>query len=440
MKKLNNWLNGQETEPTTKRYLTKLNPSDGEPLYEFAESSELDVVFAIGAAHKSKKSAPQELLTQMADRLESRLEEFARFESQDCGTPLNLSRGDVQSAVQVLRHYSSFEITADPLGIVALVVSWQTPLLSLISRLAPALMSGNSVIVKPSSLASFSIFEFFKMLDFLPQGLCNLILGADGVDDVLVSHPGVRAVSIESQLDFGERLAQKASSPAKKVNYELGGKNSCLILEDADLDFSKLTKSCLDYQGQHRDSISRIFVHDSLYQNVLDQFAKLNLKIGDPLEGSTTFGPLISKDHLEKTKSSVHMTLKEGGHRLPIDLDLPGQGYFCDPQIFSDLNNCSEIHHTEMLAPLVTIQPFKYPAEAIKWTNTTPYGRLSVVWTRNIEKAQRLASGLDVGVVLLNQWKPADGLTPRQGRKASGVGLLNPQAMLDFFSSSKTVM
>ena len=476
MDRLRNYISGQFVEATSGKFLTKLSPSTAESLYEIPDSNELDVVKAIQAAYKAQEEwakLPLETrsrhILRWADLIEAMSEEFARIESEDVGTPLELARSqNVPMAVQSLRFYATRALhlqnaaaesdgkvlaytSREPMGVVGVVTSWSLPLQVLLGRVGAALISGNAVVCKPSELASRSAYELAQLMGEagLPAGVCNIVFGrGEVVGQTLCSHPGVRALAFVGSNETGEKVAKSVAPQFRRMNLQMGGKNAAIVLSDCDLKRAVLgtVRSSFLAQGQLPWTTSRIFVQETLYNEFCELFVKEvgELGIGDPLDKSTFIGPLISKWHRERVERGLRSAIQEGAKVLTAEgeLHLPERvkdGYFLRPTVLSDLSNCSDLHQTELLGPVVTVQSFKYPHEAVKRANSTPYGLAASLWTQDITKAHRLAQSLKVGQVWINSWMNRDPRLPTGGMKTSGVGYEGGDALLDFFSESKTI-
>jgi len=476
MVRLKNFIAGQFVEATSGKFLTKLNPATGETLYEFPDSNELDVVKAVQTAYKAQEEwaaipleARSRSLLRLADLVEAMADEFARYESEDVGMPLELARSTVvPAAIQNLRFYATRAVHAqnlatdtdgkilsytlrEPVGVVASITSWSLPFQLLTARMAAAVMSGNAVICKPSELASRSAYEFAQLINEaqIPPGVCNIILGrGEVVGKTLASHPGIRAVAFAGSSETGEKIAKAAASGFKRTNLQMGGKNAAIVVKDCDLKRAVLgtIRSSFLAQGQLPWTTSRIFIQDTIYDEFVEMFVKEvnELGIGDPQEKSTFIGPLISKWHTEKVGRGLESAIKEGARLLTSEGDLHltarvKNGYFLRPAVLSDLTNCSDLHQTELSGPVVTVQAFKYPHEAVKWANSTPFGLAATIWTQDVTKAHRLVQGLKVGQVWVNSWMQRDPRLPVGGIKTSGLGREGGDALLDLFSELKTI-
>ena len=477
MERLQNFINGEYRDPSEGRYMDKLSPRTGEKIYELPDSTEVDVVQAIKAASdafedwsQTKASERARILNKIADAVDAHAEELALAETHDVGKPLSLSKAmDIPRVAWNFRFFASailqkHEMATDndgesinyilrqPVGVAGLIAPWNLPLYLMSWKIAPALACGNTVVCKPSEFTSKTAFLFGKILNEagVPKGVCNIILGrGEPSGTFLVRHPGVPLISFTGGTATGEKIQMLAAPQFKKLSLELGGKNATLVFKDVELSkvIPQIARASFLNQGQICLCGSKILVQEEIFEEFCTEFAKHveTLKVGDPLDEASFMGPLISKQHFDKVHSMISLARTENGKFLTggdAPTDLPEElknGYFLRPTVIKDLTNCSEIHQTEIFGPVVTINSFKYPHEAVKWANNSPYGLSASVWTKDLSRAHKVAAGLKVGTVWINTWLDRDLRVPFGGMKASGLGREGGDHSLDFFTETKTV-
>jgi aminomuconate-semialdehyde/2-hydroxymuconate-6-semialdehyde dehydrogenase len=476
MKKLKNFINGEFVSPEAGKYIKKISPVNGEEIYELAASEEIDVVNAVKAAHeafeewsKTKAEERAKILHRIADLIDRNLEDLATAETDDVGKPLQLSRTmDIPRAAWNFRFFASrilhksekatnmdgeainYELR-QPVGVVGLISPWNLPLYLLTWKIAPALACGNTAVCKPSELTSRTATLLCEIMNQagLPKGVCNMVLGlGDPVGRTLAEHPGVSAISFTGGTATGAKIQHYAGSQFKKVSLELGGKNATIVLADADLKraIPTILRSAFLNQGEICLAGSKILVQEEILESFTEIFVETakTLKVGDPKGDKTFMGPLISADHLQKVSAAVEQAKNEkakillGGQKLELAAPF-NKGYFYPPTIIGDLDPCSELHHTEIFGPVVTINGFKYPHDAVKLANNSPYGLSATIFTKDLSKAHKLAADLKVGTVWINSWMNRDLRMPFGGQKQSGVGREGGDESLDFFTEKKTV-
>ncbi len=476
MKRLENFINGEYVPPLEKKYLDKISPSTGQKIYEVPSSTEVDVVRAIQAAQTAFKDwsvTPAEersrLLLKIADLIEQNSEELARAESEDVGKPLALAKQlDIPRAALNFRFFASAilhktEMASDmngeainyvlrqPVGVAGLIAPWNLPLYLLTWKIAPALACGNTVVCKPSEFTSQTAFLLGRILNEagLPKGVCNIILGpGDPAGSYLVRHPGVPLISFTGGTATGEKVQTLAAPFVKKLSLELGGKNATIVLKDVDIKkvVPAIARASFLNQAEICLCGSKILIQEDIYEEFVQALVEHveGLVVGDPLATDTFMGPIISQPQYEKVLRLLEVAKTDGGKVIAGGArpDLPGElagGYFLRPTLIRDLTNCSEIHQTEIFGPVVTVNSFKYPHEAVKWANNSPYGLSASVWTKNLTLAHKLAADLRVGTVWVNTWLKRDLRMPFGGVKTSGIGREGGDHSIDFFTDTKTV-
>ncbi len=476
MERLKNFINSEFKDPQEGRFLDKLSPMTAAKIYELPDSSEIDVVLAIKAAQsafgewsKTKTVERSRILHRVADLIEKNLEELALAETQDVGKPLRLSKTlDIPRAAWNFRFFASailqkHEMATDmdgeainyvlrrPVGVAGLISPWNLPLYLLSWKIAPAIACGNTVVCKPSEFTSKSAFLLCRLLNEagVPKGVVNMVFGkGDPAGSFLVKHPGVPLISFTGGTATGEKIQALAAPHVKKVSLELGGKNATIVLKDADLDkvIPDIVRGSFLNSGQICLCGSKILVQEGIYKDFLAKLIQHveSLIVTDPMDENAFMGPLVSKTHYDKVMGLLQVAQNDGGRivaggRRPELAHHLANGYFLRPTLIADLSQCSEIHQTEIFGPVVTVDSFKYPHEAVKWANNTPYGLAASVWTKNLNLAHKIAADLDVGTVWVNTWLKRDLRLPFGGMKASGIGREGGNYSLDFFTETKTV-
>lgn len=476
MDQLKNFINGEFAAPQEGKYLDKISPITGEKIYELPDSTEVDVVAAIKAAQaafagwsKSKAADRAALLNRIADLVDQRADELALAETQDVGKPLELSKTlDIARVAWNFRFFASAilhktEMASDmdgeainyvlrqPVGVAGLISPWNLPLYLLSWKIAPALACGNTVVCKPSEWTSKTAYLLGEILNqaALPKGVCNIVMGrGEPAGSYLVQHPGVPLISFTGGTATGQKIQTMAATHVKRLSLELGGKNATIVLKDADLPkvVPQIARASFLNQGEICLCGSRILVQEEIYPEFLKQFKEHveTLTVGDPQESGTFMGPLVARAHYDKVLSLLEQAKKDGGKVVaggekPELNNKIKNGFYLRPTVIDDLTQCSEIHQTEIFGPVVTVNSFKYPHDAVKWANNTPYGLSASIWTKNLTLAHKLAADLKVGTVWVNTWLKRDLRMPFGGAKASGIGREGGEHSLDFFTETKTV-
>lgn len=448
-----------------------IDPSTGTVIAKISDASSEQVNEAVWAAKKAFEktewsrniSHRVSLLRQLAGLLEHSTEDLARIESRNTGKPIRESRLDVYDAVACLRYYADLVesrrecqkemsdgtyslITEEPIGVCALIVPWNFPLLLGVWKLAPALAAGNTVVFKPSELTPLSFINLAELAEKvgIPDGVFNLILGGGEVGQTLVSHPGIDKVSFTGGTETGKHIYQECAKTMKRVSLELGGKSPLLVFDDADVDTAvdwALYGSFFN-QGQVCVASSRLLIHHSFEQEFLKKLTarSAEIKIGNPLDESTEMGPLISIQHLRKIEEYIQVgqsegaTLLAGGQRIGKE-----NGYYLTPAVFTNVHQKMRIVQEEIFGPVVTVQQFHDEEEAIDLANGTKYGLAAGIFSRDVERAKRVAARLRVGTVWINGYHTPYVEAPWGGFKQSGIGReLGPHGLAAFTEPKHT--
>lgn len=475
-KYVKNYIDGNFSPASTSDYLESINPANGRLLTSFPDSAEEDIQRAVEAAERAQPawSAMDQqkrfrILMRIADIIEQFNDAFARAETLDTGKPYTMAHSvDIPGAFQHFRffatsvlHYSSKNYSIQneannytrrqPIGIVGCIVSWHMPLHELTWKVAPALATGNCVVVKVSEHTPATAHLFCKACNEakLPPGVLNIVFGKDEtINPILAAHPKIYALTFTGQFEQGQKIIAASMPQVKKLNLVLGGKSPNIIFEDCDFDQMMINtlRSSFSNNGQHPYACSRIYVEEPLYEKFKAELIKRTsfLKIGDPFSTITDLGAIISNDQLEKLQGYIELAQQEGGEVLQggkvIEMqgDLSG-GFFFRPAIIEGLPLACQINQEELLGPIVTIAPFQNEAEALKLANGTDYGMAASVWSQNISKASRLAHKLKAGVVWINGWMIQDLRAPFGGVKSSGLSRSGGEASLDFFTETQNI-
>ncbi|RSE63709.1 aldehyde dehydrogenase [Alcaligenes faecalis] len=435
-------------------------PADGSVNAEFSTASLDDVQEAVQAAHWAwqepswRNSLPVErarVLYKVADLIEQNVAELAALQTRDNGKPLAETRGLVMSAAATARYTAACLETLDteltnarsrewltmsvhePLGVVAAITPWNSPIASEVQKLAPALAAGNAVILKPAEATSLIALELARLFEQagLPPGLLSVLPGKGSVvGNAIVQHPLVKKISFTGGTSTGRQLAHIAAERLIGTSLELGGKSPTVVLEDADLDLAVngVIYGIFSSSGQACIAGARLFVHANVYEAFMQRLvAKTQaLRVGHPEHAATQVGPLIDEKHLNSVDAYVRRAEQEGGqivvggYRLT-EGDL-AQGNYYAPTIIAGLGNRASVCQEEIFGPVLVVLPFEDEHDLLQQANDSVYGLAAGLWTENYRKAWQLARALDVGTVWINTYKKFSISTPFGGFKESGVG------------------
>ena len=460
----------------------KRSPVDGSLVSEVHEAGREQVNAAVVAARAALEAgwaatSVQDrvtLLRRVADIIELRFEDFVAAESADTGKPLSLVRElDVARAATNFRSFADTVASAGldsylteltdgrralnyavrkPLGVVAVVVPWNLPLLLLTWKVAPALACGNAVVVKPSeeTPATATLLAEVMAEAGVPAGVYNVVhgFGPDSAGEFLTTHPGIDGVTFTGESGTGSTIMRAVASNVKPVSFELGGKNAAVVFADADLDkaVDGLARSVFLNTGQVCLCTERVYVERPIFEEVaagLAERAKA-LKLGRPDDPSTTTGPLISIGHREKVLSYLKLAQDEGasvlaGGGVPsLGGDLEA-GAWIEPTLWTGLDNTHRTVREEVFGPVAALMPFDTEEEAVGLANDTAYGLAAVTWTTNLERGHRVAQRMRVGMSWVNTWYLRDLRSPFGGVGLSGIGREGGEHSMHFYTEPTNV-
>lgn len=452
------------------------NPSNGKLLATLALAGEEDVNRAAAAAQKAltgpwgnlTPAAREALLRRLGDLITANLDELAHLESIDNGKPIWHTKAiDAPVAAQLtyaaagwpskIAGYTpsvsipnKFVYTRrEPVGVVAIILPWNYPLIHTMQKLTPALACGNTVLLKPAEQASLAVLRLGELVQEagIPAGVVNILTGDGTTGAALAAHPGIHKIAFTGSVAAGQSVMQTAAKTIKRVTLELGNKAANILFADADL----LTavrgafNAAFGDTGQSCVAGSRLYVHESIYETVVAQLVDMatQANVGPALHPDTQLGPIIDQTQMERVLGYIQSgyeqgaTLRYGGQRLTAG-EL-AQGFFVSPTIFTDVADEMTIACEEIFGPVLTVFSFQSEEEVIARANNTPYGLAAGLWTRNVAQAHRVAAKLKAGVVWVNTYNMFDSAAPFGGFKGSGFGRDNGREVIDAYTEVKAV-
>ncbi len=463
------WVEGKEGK-TFKTY----NPANGELLATCVEAGKEDVDYAVASAWKAfeswKKVSPKDraaMLLKIADLIDENAEKLAMIETLDNGKPIRETIGiDIPLSSDHFRYFASAIrteegqatmidddtmsiILREPIGVVGQIIPWNFPILMGAWKIAPALAAGDCIVIKPSSSTPLSILELAKLLEkVLPAGVVNVITGKGSVaGQYMLDHEGFRKLAFTGSTEVGYSVADAAAKKLIPATLELGGKSANIYFPDAPWEkaMEGLQMGILFNQGQVCSAGSRVFVHEDIYDKFLSEAVKAfeKVKVGLPWEKDTQMGAQINERQLDKILKYVDIGVKEGaklvtgGYRITENgLD---KGVFMKPTILADVDNKMRVAQEEIFGPVVTIIKFKTEEEVIKMANDSQYGLGGAVWTKDINRAFRVARGVETGRMWINNYNNLPAHAPFGGYKKSGIGRETHKMILDSYSQKKNI-
>ncbi|MCD4533919.1 aldehyde dehydrogenase family protein [Nocardioides sp. cx-169] len=421
-----------------------ISPATEEVLSEVAEASEADVDLAVRAARRAHARVwgrmpgreRAKYLYRIARIIQERGRELAVLETIDNGKPIKESRDvDVPVAAAFFFYYAGWADKLEysgygtrSLGVAAQVIPWNFPLLMLAWKIAPALAAGNTVVLKPAEttpLTALLFAEICQQAD-LPPGVVNILTGAGGTGQALVAHPDVDKVAFTGSTEVGKAIARTVAGTEKKVTLELGGKAANIVFDDAPLDqaVEGIVNGIFFNQGHVCCAGSRLLVQESVADDLLARLKRRmgTLRLGDPLDKNTDIGAINSAEQLARIRELSDIGESEGAGRWSPECELPSNGFWFPPTIFTGVTQAHRIAREEIFGPVLSVLTFRTPSEAIEKANNTPYGLSAGVWTDKGSLILKMASALRAGVVWANTFNKFDPTSPFGGYKESGYG------------------
>jgi aminomuconate-semialdehyde/2-hydroxymuconate-6-semialdehyde dehydrogenase len=476
MRNIGLFIGGKFVNASSGKTFENLNPATGEVIAHIAEASAEDVQRAASAARTAFESGAwsrlpaaerARTLRQIADVLELHKEELARLESIDTGKPIREAlAADIPRAIVYFRIFADYLSTAstecypmdhqalnyvlrEPLGVAGLITPWNFPLMTLCSKVAPALAAGNTIVAKPAEWTPMTAARFAELLaeTRLPGGAFNLVhgFGPGAAGEAITTHPEVNAVSFTGETTTGQAIMAAASKTLKRISFELGGKGATIVFADAALDEAAGVAAIAAFrnQGQVCTAGSRILVEANIYERFLDALVTRAqaIRVGDPLDPQTEMGSLVHPEHRARVQSYLDFARSGGvrilcGGKTPPGSTSPN---FLEPTVIAEPNASARLCQEEIFGPVVTVTPFQSEDDAVSIHNGTKYGLASTICTGSVSRAHRVAARLHTGTVWINAWSIRDPRVPFGGYKSSGIGREGGLHSLDFFTETKTV-
>jgi aldehyde dehydrogenase (NAD+) len=439
------YIDGRFVEPRSERVLVTTNPATEEPLAEFADGGPADVDAAVKAArgayedwHRRPGRERAKFLFRIARHLQERSRELAVLETLDGGKPIKESRDvDLPLAAAHFFYYAGWADKLDyafpgyaarPLGVAGQVIPWNFPLLMAAWKIAPALATGNTVVLKPAEttpLTALALADILSAAD-LPAGVVNIVTGGPGTGAALVAHEGINKVAFTGSTEVGKQIQRSVAGSHKRLTLELGGKAANIVFEDAALDqaVEGVVNGIYFNQGHVCCAGSRLLVQEPVADLFLDKLkARLStLRVGDPLDKNTDVGAINSRAQLDKITELVQSGVDEGGELYQPACPLPDRGFWFRPTVITGVTQSHRVAQEEIFGPVLSVLTFRTPDEAVQKANNTPYGLSAGIWTEKGSKILWMTSRLRAGVVWANTFNRFDPASPFGGYQESGFG------------------
>lgn len=471
-------INGEWVPSLSHQQFAVENPANSDVLAHVAHGATEDIDRAVCAARLAFDEGPwtkitaadrAKLIWKLADLIEQHSEEFAQLESLDNGKPLGVARAaDIPLTVDIFRymagwctkmHGETFPISVpytpgtqyltytlkEPVGVVGQIIPWNFPLLMAAWKLAPALASGCTVILKPAEqtpLSALLLGDLITQAGF-PKGVVNIVTGFGDAGAALVNHPMVDKVAFTGSTEVGRLILKGAASNLKKVSLELGGKSPNIIFADADLDaaIAGAASAIFFNHGQCCCAGSRLFVEQSIFDKVVEGVSQIaeGIIVGDGFDSATQMGPLVSREQFDRVCTYIKSGSYEGAQIRAGGKALERSGYFVRPTVMTETTPQMKVIQEEIFGPVVAVMPFKDTAEVIQEANNSDYGLAAGIWTRDLAKAHSVSARLRAGTTWINCYNIFDAALPFGGYKQSGWGREMGKQAMDLYTETKSV-
>jgi aldehyde dehydrogenase (NAD+) len=426
--------------------LKTVNPATEEVLAEVGTAAPSDVDAAVKAARRAYEktwrpmpgSERAKYLFRIARLIQERSRELAVLETLDNGKPIKESRdSDLPIvAAHFFYHagwadkldYAGYGPDPKPLGVAGQIIPWNFPLLMLAWKIAPALATGNTVVLKPAETTPLTALVFAEICQQaeLPPGVVNILPGAGDTGEQIVRHDGVDKIAFTGSTEVGKLIQRAVAGTPKKLTLELGGKAANIVFDDAPLDqaVEGIVNGIFFNQGHVCCAGSRLLAQESIVDELLDKLRRRvsTLRLGDPLDKNTDVGAINSADQLTKIRALVEAGEAEGAHRWTSSCPVPDRGFFFAPTVFSDVQQSMRIAREEIFGPVLSVLTFRTPEEAVSKANNTPYGLSAGIWSEKGSRILSIANRLRAGVVWANTFNRFDPAAPFGGYQESGFG------------------
>lgn len=442
----NLFIDGKFQEPASGRYVETINPANETVLSRFARAEKSDLDKAVAAARKAYDGAWSKIpakergkyIYRIARLLQERAREFAILESLDTGKPIRESR-DVDIPI-VIAHFFYYAGWADklnyafpgvdprPLGVAGQIIPWNFPLLMAAWKIAPALATGNTVVIKPASSTPLTLLRLGELIRDagLPDGVVNIVTGPGEIGNAIANHPGIDKIAFTGSTEIGRTIQEASLRTGKKYTLELGGKAANIVFDDAPVDeaVEGIVNGIFFNQGHVCCAGSRLLVQEGVADELVHKL-KMRMEtliVGDPLDKNTDIGAINSKGQLDSILGYLEEGVESGLQIYQSKCRLPEKGFWCPPTLVENVSQAHRIVQEEVFGPVLTIQTFRTPEEAVSLANNTPYGLSGGIWTDKGSKIFKVGKGIRAGVVWANTFNKFDPTSPFGGYKESGMG------------------
>lgn len=467
------YINGSFVDAESNKRFDNLNPFTNEVINQVAEGDKADIEKAVASAHQAFKGPwgkmkVAERLTyvkKIADVIDKHVEELAPLESYDTGLPISQTKNMVKRAAQNFRFYAdmvssrmvgeAYQVDDEfinytiqkPIGVAGLITPWNAPFMLETWKIAPALATGNTVVLKPAEWSPITANKLAEIIDEagLPKGVFNVVHGfGETAGASLVAHPDVKLISFTGETTTGSEITKNGADTLKRTSMELGGKSPIIVFDDADFDraLDACTWGIFSFNGERCTANSRLFLQEAIYDKFVAALKERvnNIVVGDPMNEATQVGPLIHTTHFNNVKRYLEIAKEEGAEVVSGTVaEEHKRGNFVAPTLLLNVTNDQTVAQQEIFGPVLTVMRFKDEEEAIELANDIDYGLAGYVWTKDIQRGHRVAQAVDSGMIWINAQNVRDLRIPFGGSKSSGIGREGGHYAFDFYTETQVI-
>ncbi|MFZ4452703.1 5-carboxymethyl-2-hydroxymuconate semialdehyde dehydrogenase [Salibacterium aidingense] len=473
VKDIRHYINGQFVDSHRNEWFDNYNPFTNKKINRVASGDEKEIDAAVQSARNAFRGKWGSLklkdrlayIYRIADLIDEYIDEIAPLESYDTGLPVSQTKKMVARAAHNFRFYAemvSSRLVGDayqvdneflnytihkPVGIAGLITPWNAPFMLETWKIAPALATGNTVVLKPAEWSPLTANRLAEIIDKaeLPDGVFNVVHGyGEQAGASLVAHPDVELISFTGETTTGSEIMKNGADSLKQFSMELGGKSPIIVFDDADVDraLDACTWGIFSFNGERCTANSRLYIHESIADSFVERLKErvLNIVVGDPMKEETQVGPLIHSNHYHNVKNYLKKAEEEGcevfSGNVPTEMS---SGNFIPPTIMLNANTEMTVVQEEIFGPVLAVMTFKEEEEVIKLANNVRYGLAGYVWTKDIQRGHRVAQAVDSGMLWVNSQNVRDLRTPFGGSKHSGIGREGGHYAFEFYTEVQII-
>jgi 5-carboxymethyl-2-hydroxymuconic-semialdehyde dehydrogenase len=472
--KVLHYINGHFVEGVAGRSFQNVNPFNNEPINEVAEGFKEDIDLAVAAARRAFEEGPWRTMSvnerlkyivKIADLIEANAEEISYLESLDTGLPVSQTKKQAARAAENFRFYAemvksrmvgeAYQVDQvfinytihKPVGVAGLITPWNAPFMLETWKVAPALATGNTVVLKPAEWSPLTANKLAQIIHEagLPEGVFNVVHGfGETAGASLVAHPDVQLISFTGETKTGSEIMKNGADTLKRCSMELGGKSPAIIFEDADLEsaLDAVVWGIFSFNGERCTANSRLFLQESIYDPFVEALKErvANIVVGDPMDEKTEVGPLIHRKHWENVMNYIEIARKEGAEIITGHIpEAFRNGNYVAPTLLLNCTNDMRVSQEEIFGPVMVVIPFKTEDEVLRMANDVKYGLAAYIWTSDMKRGHRLAQSVDSGMVWVNSQNVRDLRIPFGGTKYSGIGREGGHYSFEFYTETQVI-